>query len=153
MSGLRTAGDYLVIGSLPLAALQIYLTTNKLWKRKHERAVAESISILGEFAGLIPVTLLTVKFVLDGQWEGAVDGILWVLGATVAVLIGSGRWVEGRRDHGFFRLLVDSIRVERGEVGYLRSLSCAPAVPVTFCASSDVWLCWMTTSTNASGRS
>jgi hypothetical protein len=119
MSGFRAVVDYLVLGSLVLAALQIYLTTNKLWKRKHERAVAESISILGEFVGLIPVTLLTLKFVLDGQWEGAADGMLWVLGATVAVLIGSGRWVEGRRDQGFFRLLVDSIRMERGEVGYL----------------------------------
>jgi hypothetical protein len=119
MSGFRAVVDYLVIGSLVLAALQIYLTTNKLWKRKHERAVAESISILGEFVGLIPVTLLTVKFLLDGQWEGAADGMLWVLGAGVAILIGSGRWVEGRRDRGLLRLLIDSIRLERGEVGYL----------------------------------
>jgi hypothetical protein len=116
---LRTAVDYLVVASLLLAALQVYLTTNKLWKRKHEPAVAESISILGEFVGLVPVTLLTIKFLLDGQWEGAADGMLWVLGAGVAVVIGTGRWVEGRRDRGFLRLLGDAIRLERGEVGHL----------------------------------
>ncbi|HSJ07453.1 MAG TPA: hypothetical protein VK936_12180 [Longimicrobiales bacterium] len=119
MSGFRAIIDYLVIASLGLAALQVYLTTNKLWKRKHEPAVAESISIMGEFVGLVPVTFLTLKFVLDGQWEGAADGLIWVVGATVAVFIGTGRWVEGRRDRGFFRLLADSVRQERGEVGHL----------------------------------
>jgi hypothetical protein len=119
MTSLRVALEYLVIASLLLAALQVYLTTNKLWKRKHERAVAESISIMGEFVGLIPVTLLTLKFIVDGQWQGAVDGALWMLGAGVAVAIGAGIWVEGHRNRGFFRLLADSIRLERGEVGYL----------------------------------
>jgi hypothetical protein len=119
MAGLRAAVDYLVVASLVLATLQVYLTTNKLWKRKHERAVAESVSILGEFVGLIPVTLLTIKFVLDGQWEGAADGLLWVLGASVAVMIGTGRWVEGKRDRGFLILLREAVQLERGEVGYL----------------------------------
>jgi hypothetical protein len=119
MTTLRAALEYLVIASLMLAALQIYLTTNKLWKRKHERAVAESISIMGEFVGLVPVLLLTVKFTLDGQWQGAVDGLLWITGATVAVAIGSGMWVEGRRHLGFSRLLKDAIQLERDEVGYL----------------------------------
>jgi hypothetical protein len=119
MSGIRTTIDYLVIASLGLVALQVYLTTNKVWKRKHERAVAESISILGEFVGLVPVTLLTVKFTLDGQWEGMVDGLLWLVAATIAVLIGTGRWVAGRRHLGFFRLLRDALQLERGEVGHL----------------------------------
>jgi hypothetical protein len=119
MTSLRTALEYLVIASLMLAALQVYLTTNKLWKRKHEKAVAESISIMGEFVGLVPVLLLTIKFAVDGQWQGAVDGLLWMTGATVAVAIGTGMWVEGRRHLGFTRLLKDSIQLERGEVGYL----------------------------------
>lgn len=119
MSGLRTTIDYLVFPALLLATLQVYLTTNKLWKRKHERAVAESISILGEFVGLVPVFLLTVKFALDGQWAGTVDGLIWIVGATAAVLIATGRWVEGRRDRGFFQLLMESVRMERGEVGHL----------------------------------
>jgi hypothetical protein len=119
MTTLRAALEYLVIASLILAALQIYLTTNKLWKRKHERVVAESISIMGEFVGLVPVLLLTLKFTLDGQWQGAVDGLLWITGATIAVAIGSGMWVEGRRHLGFSQLLKEAIQLERDEVGYL----------------------------------
>ena len=109
----------LVIASIGLTVLQIYLTLNRLWKRKHERAVAESVSILGEFIGLIPLAILTVNFGVEGQWEGFVDGILWVFAASVTVLVGTGMWVEGRRGRGFFRNLVDAIRAERDEVGYL----------------------------------
>jgi hypothetical protein len=119
MSGLRAVVDFLVIASLGLAALQVYLTTNRLWKRKHERAVAESISILGEFVGFVPVAFLTLKFSLDGQWAGVADGLIWAVGAGVAVLIATGRWVEGRRERGLLGLLREAIQVERGEVGYL----------------------------------
>lgn len=111
--------DFLVLASLGLAALQVYLTTNRLWKRKHERAVAESISIMGEFVGFVPVAFLTLKFTLDGQWAGVADGIIWVVGAGIAVLIGTGRWVEGRRERNLLELLREAIQVERGEVGYL----------------------------------
>ncbi len=119
MSGFHVLVDYMVRAALLLTALQLYLTINKLWKRKHERAVADSISILGEFVGLVPVTLFTLKFALDGEWEGAADGGLWIFGAVFAVLIGSGRWVESRRGRGMFTLIRESIHHERGEVGYL----------------------------------
>jgi hypothetical protein len=109
----------LVYASIGLTVLQIYLTLNKLWKRKHEPAVAESISILGEFVGLVPLAIMTLNFGFVGQWEGFVDGIFWILAASVTVLIGTGYWVEGRRGRGVLRLLVESIQAERDEVGYL----------------------------------
>lgn len=110
---------WLVYASLGLTVLQIYLTLNRLWKRKHEPAVAQSISILGEFVGLIPITVFTLHFGLQAEWEGFVDGILWIFGVSVTVLIGTGMWVEGRRGRGFWTLLVEAIRQERDEVGYL----------------------------------
>ncbi|MEO5510092.1 MAG: hypothetical protein ABIV28_00575 [Longimicrobiales bacterium] len=119
MSGFHVLVDYMVRAALLLTALQLYLTIKKLWKRKHERAVADSISILGEFVGLIPVTVFTLKFTLDGEWEGATEGGLWIFGAVFAVLIGTGRWVESRRGRGMFTLIRESIHQERGEVGYL----------------------------------
>ena len=110
---------FLVYASIGLTVLQIYLTLNRLWKRKHEPAVADSVSILGEFIGLLPLTILTINFGLEGQWEGFIDGLLWVFAASVTVMVGTGMWVEGRRREGFLRNLLDSIRAERDEVGYL----------------------------------
>jgi hypothetical protein len=109
----------LVYASIGLTVLQIYLSLNRLWKRKHERVVAESVSILGEFVGLVPLMILTANFGLEEQWEGFVDGLLWIFAAGITVLIGTGRWVEGQREQGWMSLLFSAIRTERGEVGYL----------------------------------
>jgi hypothetical protein len=109
----------LVYASIGLTVLQIYLTLNKLWKRKHEKVVAESVSILGEFVGLIPLAILTANFGFEQQWEGLIDGLLWIFAASVTVLIGTGVWVKGQRRQGFGSLLRAAIRAERDEVGYL----------------------------------
>ncbi len=116
MEEFRAIVRILTVASLGLAALQIYLTLNKLWIRKHERAVAESISIYGEFVGLVPLFFLTLSYLLDRQWEGVVDGILFLTAGVVTIVIGVGLWVEGRRDRGFWRLLLDAMALERTEV-------------------------------------
>lgn len=119
MEEFRSIVRLLTVASLALAALQIYLTLNKLWIRKHERAVAESISIYGELVGLVPLFLLTLSFMLDQQWEGVVDGVLWLTAGAIVIAIGSGRWVEGHRGRGFWQLVKDAMALERTEVGDL----------------------------------
>lgn len=109
----------LTVASLALAAVQAYLTINKLWSRKHEKVVAESISIFGELLGLIPLFFLTLSFGLDGQWEGLVDGVIWMLAGAITIAIGAGMWVEGRRGRSFWALLKSAMAVERTEVGDL----------------------------------
>ncbi len=123
MELLRTTIKILTVGSLGLAAIQIYLVVNKLWKRKHERAVAESISIMGEFIGIVPLVILTANFLLERQWAGAVDSAMWVLAGGVTITIGTGMWVEGKRGKGLWTLVKESLALERKEVGDLaRSL-------------------------------
>lgn len=119
MEEFRAVVRVLTIASLGLAALQVYLTLNKLWIRRHERAVAESISIYGELLGLVPLFFLAISFVMDGQWEGVVDALLWMTAGTVTLTIGTGMWVEGRHGHRFWRLVKDAMALERTEVGDL----------------------------------
>jgi hypothetical protein len=119
----------LTMASLGLAAAQIYLTVNKLWSRKHEKVVAESISIYGELLGLVPLSFLTISFMLDRQWEGVFDGLLWLLAGSVTVAIGTGMWVEGRRGRGFWTLLRDAMALERSEVGDLARSFFRPSRP------------------------
>jgi hypothetical protein len=116
MELLRSSIQFMAAASLLLAAAQVYLTLNKLWKRKHEPAVAESISIMGEFVGLVPLFFLTLNFMLQGSWEGTVDGVFWLGAGSVSIAIGTGMWVEGRRGRGFFTLLKEALALERGEV-------------------------------------
>ncbi|HSM37125.1 MAG TPA: hypothetical protein VK837_12055 [Longimicrobiales bacterium] len=119
MSVLRT----LTAASLLLAVAQVYLTLNKLWTRKHEQVVAESISIAGEAVGLVPLVLLSLTFAIEGQWLGLFDAALWGTSAAVTIAIGAGVWVEGRRKRPFLSLVRDALKLERREVGHLaRSL-------------------------------
>ncbi len=119
MELLRLAIGSLTVASLAVAAVQVYLILNKLWIRKHERAVAESISIMGESLGLVPITILGLNYAVDGYWEGAADSLLWVVAGMVTIAIGTGRWVEGKRQRGFWSLVRESLRLERDEVGDL----------------------------------
>jgi hypothetical protein len=119
MEELRLIIRILTVASLGLAALQIYLSLNKLWSRKHERIVAESISIYGELVGLVPLFFLTTNFFFEAQWAGVVDGLLWLSAGAVTIAIGTGMWVEGRRGRRFWSLLRDAMAVERTEVGDL----------------------------------
>jgi hypothetical protein len=40
--------SYFALASLGFTVVEVYLRANRLWKQKHEPAVAESISILSE---------------------------------------------------------------------------------------------------------
>ena len=119
MDYVRVAIESLTVASLAVAALQIYLTLNKLWIRKHEKAVAESISIMGETLGLVPLTVLSLNYAVDGYWEGIVDSLIWIVAGAVTIAIGTGRWVEGKRQRGFWTLLREALSLERDEVGDL----------------------------------
>lgn len=119
MDYVRVAIESLTVASLAAAALQVYLILNKIWIRKHERAVAESISIIGETLGLVPLTVLSLNYAFDGYWEGIVDSFIWIVAGVVTIAIGTGRWVEGKRQRGFWTLVREALRLERDEVGDL----------------------------------
>jgi hypothetical protein len=119
MEYLRLALGSLAVASLGLAAVQVYLILNKLWIRKHERAVAESISIMGESLGLVPLAILSLNYAVDGYWEGVADSMIWIVAGAVTIAIGSGRWVEGKRQRGFWSLVREALRLERDEVADL----------------------------------
>lgn len=119
MDTVRVAIESLAIASLVLAGLQVYLIVNKLWIRKHERAVAESISIMGESLGLVPLAVLSLNYGVNGYWEGVADSLIWIVAGAVTIAIGTGRWVEGKRQRGFWTLIREALRLERGEVGDL----------------------------------
>jgi hypothetical protein len=111
--------QYLTLLALLITVAQAYLTVNKLWIRKHEPAVAESVSIMGETLGLAPTAILAVNFTVHGSWEGAMDGLVWTVVGLVTLLIGTGRWVEGKRRRSLWTLIRQALSVEKDEVGDL----------------------------------
>ena len=90
-----------------------------LWKLKHERKVAESISITGKFMGFFTSTVLVINFSFSQHWQGAINSSFWVFAAVVQIFIGAGVWVAGQRKVGFWKLVKKSLKLERLEAGDL----------------------------------
>ncbi len=110
---------YLTFASLGFTITDIYLRANKLWKRKHDKAVAESISITAMFVSIVPGSVFTLNYLFVGQWQGFIQEALYLLLVTFTISVGIQLWVPGERHKGFFRLLKQALNLERKEVGDL----------------------------------
>jgi len=105
--------------SLALIVVEAYLTINKIWIRKHEAVVAESVSVSAQLLALTTGIPFVALYINEGAYEGAIgDGIILLVNIAM-IAIGIGFWVEGRRRLGFWGNLKRSLRAERREAGAL----------------------------------
>jgi hypothetical protein len=105
--------------SLALIVVEAYLTINKIWIRKHEAVVAESVSVSAQLLALTTGIPFVALYINEGAYEGAIgDGIILLVNIAM-IGIGIGFWVEGRRSLGFWGNLKQSLRIERKEAGAL----------------------------------
>jgi len=109
----------LVIVALIITLAQVYLIINKLWKRKHEAIVADSISIYGHVLGLANYVIFAIYNLVNLSWLDFSSRLLWIIAATVQILIGTGLWVTNQKDTSFRKLLKKALRKESKEVGDL----------------------------------
>lgn len=105
--------------SLLLIVVEAYLTVNKIWIRKHEAMVAESVSVSAQLIALTTGLPFVALYIQEGAYEGAVGDGIFLLVNLAMIAIGIGFWVEGRRGLGFWYNLKQSLRTERREAGAL----------------------------------
>lgn len=106
---------------------EVYLSFNKLWKRKHEAIVAESISVYAQFISLSTGFVITVHYLMNKEWQGFLDSTFFLIFAIFQFLVGIGLWVSFKREFGIWTLLKKSLQFEKSEVGYLAKLLFNPA--------------------------
>ncbi len=105
--------------SVAFMAIEIYLTLNKLWKRKHERVVAESISISAKFFSLLPLVVFTIDYIMSGKAASIISNLLIIFFIFVQIAIGAGTWVAEEKNKSFWALLKQALSLESKEVGDL----------------------------------
>ncbi len=110
-----------------LSFIQIYFIINKLWKRKHEKVVAESISISAMFISLIINGSFAFKNLHDGGIPQFSANLMWIASSIISALIGMGLWVSSNRGVGFFTLLLRALNLERKEAGDLAKVFFRPS--------------------------
>ena len=120
MTALESVVRFLVAIGVVIAAVSNYLIINKLWKRKHLKDVAESVSISAALLGLFTaIPLLIQGAVYDRTPMPALKTAIGIVTGIVFVMIGSGMWVRGNRETPFRQLLLRALRLEKKESGDL----------------------------------
>lgn len=110
---------FLAYGVIIFSVVEVYLTLNKLWSRKHIKEVADSISISARATGMIPGTVFTLNYFFNQQWQGFIDGTIWIIASIIQILIAAGVWVAGNKKAGFIKLVRQSLEKETQEVFHL----------------------------------
>ncbi|NEO52071.1 MAG: TerB family tellurite resistance protein [Okeania sp. SIO3B5] len=105
--------------SIGFSLAEVYLTMNPVWKRKHERVVAESQSVSGNLLSFTIGTIFAINSLFTGEYVGFIDNILFNGLALFYIFVGMSLWVPGERKKGFWTLIKEALNFERKEAGDL----------------------------------
>tara|TARA_Y100001934_G_C12237495_1_gene718573 strand:- start:126 stop:1154 length:1029 start_codon:yes stop_codon:yes gene_type:complete len=110
----------LVSGALLFSIIKGYLTVNKIWKRRKNEEVANSISIVAAMLGfVVGFPFLLNSLVITQDYFSAGKSVVALFLATIFSLIGTGYYVDRNRGVGFFILLGRALKLEGKESGDL----------------------------------
>lgn len=101
--------------ALVLVIAEAYLTINKIWIRKHERVVSESVSVSAQLLALATSVPFIGLYIMEGAYEGAIGDGIFIIVNIIMIAIGIGLWVEGRRGQGIWRNMKKALNLEKGE--------------------------------------
>lgn len=124
---LESVLEVLAFCGVGIALVKAYLVANKIWIRKHERVVAESVSVAAAMLGLLTAGPFLVKHVMTGDASSFVNALTGFAMSCFFLSVGIGLWVRGSAQGGFWRLLLRSLRLESREAGDLARTFLRPA--------------------------
>ena len=100
-------------------AVMVYLNINKIWSRKHETSVAESVSVGARTIGIVIAITFLCHFILKKDYGSLMSYVLFLISDTIFFLIGIGLWVKKGDNLGIWFRFFRSLRQEKAEVGNL----------------------------------
>ena len=112
----------LVSGALIFSVIKGYLTVNKIWKRRKNEEVANSISIVAAMLGFaVGFPFLLNSLIITNDYFSAAKSVVALFLASVFTLIGTGYFVDSNRGKSLFTLLGKALKLEGSESGDLLS--------------------------------
>ena len=108
--------DTLVAGAIILTIITAYLVANKLWSRKHEKLVAESISVSAQLIGTITMLPFLIKYiVIDGDYMSFWNMIVRLTLTMLYLAIGVGFWVRVQKRESLWTKAKRALKLEKEE--------------------------------------
>jgi hypothetical protein len=112
--------EYFIEVSLLITLIFTYLKINKMWKRKHEKEVADSQSLIGLSIYVANCVLWVLYYVfLNYDQKSIADTSVYIFEGSIYFMIGTGIFVRGQRGLGIWLLIKQALRLERKEADYL----------------------------------
>ena len=113
--------SFLTYAAILIALVEVYFKINKIWKRKHEKEVADSQSIVGLSMSSLVLLVWGLDSILKGNYESIADNIIYFGEAIVCIIIGAGFFVveKKRTQKNIWTMVKDALKLERKEAGYL----------------------------------
>jgi len=108
--------NLLVVSAIGFTVFKTYLTANKVWSRKHEKVVAESISVTAQIIGLLTALPFIIKYVLIDKDYMSLTNMSIKLGLTIFFLmISIGVWVRVGRKESLWTKTKRALKLEKEE--------------------------------------
>jgi hypothetical protein len=108
--------NLLVVSAILLTVVKTYLTANKVWSRKHERVVSESISVSAQLIGIFTSLPFLIKYTFIDHDAMSFANMSIKLGLTLFFLaIGIGIWVRVESHESFWTKIKRSLKLEKEE--------------------------------------
>ncbi len=99
-----------------ISAVSGYLTINKLWKRRHDISVVNSISVVSVVLSAFVYGCLAIKFaVFEGSFIFAFDAGLNSMLMAAIFFIGIGMWLSENRNVSIYRMSIRALNLEKRE--------------------------------------
>jgi len=112
----------LVSSALIFSLIKGYLTVNKIWKRRKNEEVANSISIVAAMLGFaVGLPFLLNSIIITEDYFSAAKSVIALFLAVIFTLIGTGYFVDKNRGASFITLLGRALQLEGKESGDLIS--------------------------------
>jgi hypothetical protein len=104
--------------SVVINAIVVYLNINKMWSRKQEPVVADSISVAAQLISFVTIIPFLISYSLKGNYGDALYQFLWCVYTGFLIITGVGFWVKEHRYLGIWQKLIRAVNQDKNEVVY-----------------------------------
>jgi hypothetical protein len=113
--------DFLTGIAIFIAIITLYFKLNKIWKRRKEKEVAESQSIVALTSESLLYLLWISSFILKSDWNALADNAIGLVESAFFLVIGTGIFVASAtsQNKNFWQSLKDALKLEKKEASYL----------------------------------
>lgn len=108
--------NMLIVGAIVLTMVKTYLIANKIWSRKHEQVVAESVSVSAQLIGFATSLPFLIKYTLiDSDLMSFANMSIKLALTLFFLLIGIGLWVRVEGREGLWSKVKRALKLEKEE--------------------------------------